>query len=219
MIEANFPLPLLLAAERIVHKAIGEDASARDRMANLSGLVFEIHLTTPPLRLYLTPTTSGTVLIRRDFDGMPDAKISASAFALARVATSGGQNMEALFSGDIRIEGNQRVAESLLRVLNELDIDFFGMLAERIGVAPSGLLERRMLRFRQHFADWRRTRQIEQADFLVYERQLLAEGAAVQTWMDGVDGARDHVDRLDERIRRLTQCTENFAKRRVEDRP
>lgn len=205
MIEAKFPLPLLLAAERIVNQAIAEDELARDRMAALSGLVFEIHLTTPALRLYLTPTNLGTILIRRDFDAMADAQITASAVGLARVATTRGEGMDALFSGDIRIDGNQRAAESLLRTLNALDIDVFGILAERIGTGPAGLLERRAMRFRANFTDWRRTRQIEQADFLVYERQVLVPADSVQSWMDEVDGARDHVDRLEVRIRRLTQ--------------
>ncbi|ANJ66419.1 hypothetical protein A9404_02615 [Halothiobacillus diazotrophicus] len=215
MIEAKFPLPLLLAAERIVNQAIGEDVSARDRMATLSGLVFEIHLTSPTLRLYLTPTSLGTILIRRDFDAMPDAQITTSAIGLARLATTGSEGMDALFSGDIRIDGNPRAAESFLRVLNELDIDFFGILAERIGVGPAGLLERRAMRFRENFTDWRRTRQIEQADFLVYERQLLVPADAVQSWMDEVDGARDHVDRLEARIRCLTQRMTESAENRT----
>lgn len=200
MIEAQIPLPLLLAAERMINQAVALDPSAKTRLAVLSGRVFEIHLTTPGFRLYITPTAQGELLFRRDFEAVSDAQITTSAFSMLRLQ-QGADGMDALFSGDIHIEGNQQAAESFLRTLNGLDIDIFALLAERIGVVPTGLIERRVMAFKKHFAEWRRTRQIEQADFLVHERRLLAEGGDVQTWMDDVDAIRDHVDQLAGRLK------------------
>lgn len=204
MIEAHLPLPLLLAAERMFNQAINQDQAVKPRMAALAGLVFEIHLTLPRLRIFLTPTTQGGVILRRDFEGLSDAQISTSVFGMLRTQ-QGADGMDALFSGDIQIEGDQKSAESLLRLLSDLDVDVFAMLANRIGAAPAGLIERRVMSFKRHFTEWRRTRQIEQADFLVYERQLLVDGGDVQSWMDGVDTARDHVDHLENRLKKLEQ--------------
>jgi ubiquinone biosynthesis protein UbiJ len=204
MIEAHLPLPLLLAAEHMFNQAINQDQAVKSRMTALAGLVFEIHLTLPRLRVFLTPTAQGGVILRRDFEGLSDAQISTSVFGMLRTR-QGADGMDALFSGDIGIEGDQKAAESLLRLLSDLDYDVFPMLSNRIGTAPAGLIERRVMSFKRHFTEWRRTRQIEQADFLVYERQLLVDGGDVQLWMDGVDTARDHVDHLANRLQTLEQ--------------
>lgn len=201
MIEAQLPLPILLALEHTINQTIREDSAACARLAKLDGLVFDIHLSQPNVRVFLTPTAQGVVL-RRDFDGLPDSTISASTLGLWR-ASRPAQGMDALFAGDIRIEGDQDAAQALLRVFSDLDIDVFAKLAEHIGAAPAGLIERRVNTIKKHFSEWRRTRQIEQVDFLIYESQLLVDGHDVQQWMDGVDAARDHVDQLAARLKRL----------------
>jgi len=201
MIGATPPLPLLLIVERALNHRIKHDPSAAPALHALQGRLFEVVLRDPAIRMYLSLTSDG-VLLLRDTEDTPDATLRASSWALLRVSQA-AHPMDALFSGDIQIEGDQAVAQQFLRFLSELDSDPFARLAERIGAAPAGLIERKALQIRQQADIWRRTRQIEAADFLIFERALLAERPAMQQWLDAVDTVRDQVDNLAARIERL----------------
>ncbi len=201
MIGATPPLPLLLLIERALNHRIARDPAAAPALHALQGRLFDVVLRDPAIRLYISITTEG-VLLLRDTEDTPDASLRASSWALLR-ASQAAHKMEALFSGDIQIEGDQAAAQQFLRLLGDLDSDPFAILAERIGAAPAGLIERKAMQIRQQADIWRRTRQIEAADFLIFERALLPDRPAMHQWLDAVDTLRDQVDLLAARIERL----------------
>jgi ubiquinone biosynthesis protein UbiJ len=209
MIGATPPLPLLLLIERALNHRLARDPSAALALQALQGRLFEIFLRDPAIRLYISLTAQG-VLLLRDTEDTPDATVRASSWALLR-ASQAAHPMDALFSGDIQIEGDQAAAQQFLRLLAELDSDPFARLAERIGVAPAGLVERKAMQLRQQAAIWRRTRQIETADFLTYERAALVPRPVMQAWLDEVDTLRDRVDLLAARLDRLATQPQHGA--------
>ncbi len=205
MIGATPPLPLLLLVERALNHRIARDPAAQPALHALQGRMFAVALRDPAIHFFIQITAQG-VLLLRDTDDTPDARVQASSWALLR-ANHAAHPMNALFSGDIQIEGDQAAAQQFLRWLADLDSDPFAVLAERIGVAPAGLIERKAMQLRQQAAIWRRTRQIELADYLVHERDVLIPRAEMHSWLDEVDTLRDRVDVLAARIEKLAADT------------
>ncbi len=220
MIGATLPLPVMLVIERAINQRIQRDDAARQSLPWLNGRLFEMSLRDPVVRFFITITPEG-ILLLRDTEDSPDATIRASSLGLLRAGRA-AHKMEALFTGDIQIQGDQDAAQLFLRLLGDLDSDPFAALAERIGVAPAGLLERKVEQIRQQAQIWRRTRQIESADFLVFERAVLIDRAGMQQWLDEVDALRDQVDQLAMRIdtlnadRILTQTAPQASTRESE---
>ncbi|MHB8920726.1 MAG: ubiquinone biosynthesis accessory factor UbiJ [Halothiobacillus sp.] len=220
MIGATLPLPVMLVIERAINQRIRRDDAARQSLPRLNGRLFEMSLRDPVVRFFITITPEG-ILLLRDTEDSPDATICASSLGLLRAGRA-AHKMEALFAGDIQIQGDQDAAQLFLRLLGDLDSDPFAALAERIGVAPAGLIERKVEQIRQQVQIWRRTRQIESADFLVFERAVLIDRAEMQQWLDEVDALRDQVDQLAMRIdtlnadRILTQTAPQASTRESE---
>ncbi len=207
MIGTTLPLPLMLMVEKTINQRLVQDTSSLQRLQKLNGLVFEVILRDPALSFFITSTPEGVLLLRHH-EAYPDARITASSLGLIR-ASRAEHKMDALFNGDIQIEGNQAAAESLLRILGAIDSDPFARLADKIGVAPAGFIERKVDRIRAQAQIWRRTRQLEAADFMVFERAWLVEPDALRSQLDEIDVVRDRVDRLTARIEQLAARTTN----------
>lgn len=207
MIGTTLPLPLMLMVEKTLNQRLKQDNSSLQQLQKLNGLVFEIALRDPAMNFFLIPTPEGVCLLRHH-EAIPDARIAASTLGLFR-ASRNEHKMDALFNGDLTIEGNQAAAESLLRILGGVDSDPFARLADIIGIAPAGLIERQVDQMRTQVGIWRRTRQLETVDFVLYERSLLAEPEQIQAHLDGIDAVRDRVDRLALRIDHLVERMKN----------
>lgn len=192
---------LLTPIEASLNALIARDPETLSRLQRQTGLVFELRLQHPSLQLFLTPTDEG-LLLRSRFDGLVDSHIDTTGFALLRAAQSGG-SLDSLFDGDIVIEGDQEAGERFLRTLAHLDIDWADWLAQHIGPAAAGIIEQHAQKRTRQFREWRESRQIEQADYLVHDSRLLADALDVADFLDEVDGIRDRVDQLMRRIDKL----------------
>ncbi len=195
------PTPVLLLLEHMLNRQIRRDASVGSRWQALADHRVLFSLRDPSVSLVFCVTPQG-VLLLRELEGIPSATIHASSLGLLR-ARHAASSLDALFAGDVQIEGDQAIAESLLRLLVGLDFDFFAVLSEKVGAAPAGWLGNRW-RQRQVERDiWRDTRALELKDFLVYERAALPAESSLLAWGDAVDGVRDRTDRLIARLTRL----------------
>lgn len=192
---------LLTVVESGLNQVISRDPDTLARLRRQAGLVFEVQMKAPSTHLFVTPTDNG-LLLRRRFDGLIDAHIETSGFALLRAAQHTG-SIDALFDGDIVIDGDQDAGQRFLRTLAHLDIDWADWLAQQIGPAAAGIVEQHARQRTRQLQEWRETRLIEQADFLVHDGNLLADTSDVADFLDEVDSLRDRVDQLMRRIDRL----------------
>lgn len=192
---------LRFTAESAINRLIRLDPVARERLARQAGLVFSLQLEHPAALLTFTPTTDGLMWRAAD-DLTPDAVIHSSGPALL-AALQRGHDMDALFAGDVSIEGDEAEATRFLRTLRGLDIDWADWLAERIGVSAAGLVEQAARKTRRTASEWRETRRIEQHDYLVHEAQLIADEFDLPAFLDAVDDTRSAVERLERRVTRL----------------
>lgn len=192
---------LRFTAESALNRLIRLDPVARERLARQAGMVFSLQLEHPSALLTFTPTTDG-LMWRAANDLTPDAVIHSSGPALL-TALQRGHDMDALFAGDLRIEGDETEATRFLRTLRGLDIDWADWLAERIGVSAAGVVEQAARQAHRTATEWRETRQIEQHDYLVHEARLVADEFDLPAFLDTVDATRSAVERLERRLARL----------------
>ncbi len=196
---------LRFSAETLINRLIERDATARDRLADLAGLVIALEIEQPQLSITITPTTDG-LMWRAGDDLPPDARIRSSGPALL-AALQREHDSDSLFAGDLVIEGDEQAATRFLRALRELDVDWADWLAEKVGVSAAGVVEQMAHKARRTTAEWRETRRIEQHDYLVHEARLVADDFDLPTFLEGVDDTRAAVERLEQRIRRLETAT------------
>jgi len=189
---------LLTVIESALNQLIARDPETLSRLHRQAGLVFEVRLQNPSAQLFVTPTDQG-LLLRRRFDGMVDAHIESTGFALLRAAQHSG-SIDALFDGDVIIEGDQEAGQRFLRTLAHIDIDWADWLAQQIGPAAAGVVEQHARQRAGQFREWRETRLIEQSDFLVHDSNLLADPTDVADFLDEVDTLRDRFDQLMRRV-------------------
>lgn len=197
----KLPLPILLLLESALNRQIRRDSALFAQWQTLADRRITFDLRDPNLSLALCVTPQG-VLLLREIEGMPSATIHASFLGLIRAQQSASP-LDALFAGDVQIDGDQALAERILRLLLTMDTDFFAVLAEKIGVAPAGWLGLRWQERRTERSVWRETRSLELKDFLVFERSALPTSQAAQEWGDAVDSLRDRTDQLLARVAHL----------------
>ncbi|HZJ81389.1 MAG TPA: SCP2 sterol-binding domain-containing protein [Guyparkeria sp.] len=193
---------LRITAESALNRLIRRDPTAWERLASQAGLVFALQLKHPSLRLTVTPTTDG-LMWRTDDDLKADAIIHSSGpglLAALQRQHDRGRDMDALFAGDLVIEGNEAAATRFLRTLRGLEIDWADWLAKYIGVSPAGVIEQAARQARDNAAEWRETRRLELHDYLVHEAQLVADAFDLPDFLDTVDETRTAVERLERRL-------------------
>ncbi|HER35400.1 MAG: SCP2 sterol-binding domain-containing protein [Halothiobacillaceae bacterium] len=198
---------LRFTAESAINRLIRLDPVARARLARQAGRVFSVQIEHPTARLTVTPTTDGLMWRAAD-DLTPDAVIHSSGPALL-TALQRGHDSDALFAGDLVIEGDEDEATRFLRTLRGLDIDWADWLAARIGVSAAGLAEQAARRARARASEWRETRRIEQHDYLVHDAALVADEFDLPAFLDAVDTTRSAVERLERRLMQLEDRSPN----------
>jgi len=114
-----------------------------------------------------------------------------------------GTETETLKAGELAIEGDAALGQRLQRIFRDLDLDWEEPLARLFG-DPLG---HEMGRAARAVFAWHRqalkTFGLNTADYLQEEARLLPVRDEVETFLNGVDGARADVDRLAARIQRL----------------
>ena len=111
-------------------------------------------------------------------------------------------------NGDLEINGDTHVASVFHNVLNEVEIDWEELLAERIGdtmAAQIGRGARKVGGFMHKVSD---NVQMDTRDFLQDNLQVAVTQAEVDAFIQDVDILRADVDRLEARLKRLESSSQ-----------
>lgn len=201
--RAGIQLPdtLLAAAEAAVNRVLALDPEGAARLAPVEGRVLLVELSGFGTRIYVVPGESRLFLFGA-YEAEPDCIVRGSPVALLGMALAEHRE-DAVFEGALRIDGDNRVAQTLGDVLRGLDIDWEEQLAKLLGDTPAHWLMNRA-RAGAHWAT--RSRGVARDDL----REYLQEEAAVvptrqelEAFFSAVDTLRDDVERLDARLERL----------------
>ena len=178
------------------------DPDGKKKLAELSGKVFCLEISAPPVTLYLLPTERG-IEFRRTVEGAPDVTLSgpASAFAKLGCAPGGG-----LSEGRVTVRGDAELGQALHKILGQLDLDWEALLARYVGDTPArklGNVARELANWAEKSLDLTRD---NAADYVREEKRILVTPPALERFDATLDRTRADVDRLTRRVERIRRA-------------
>lgn len=192
---------LLDLLELASNKTLEHDPQTLERLTKLQGKTMTLNIKTIGQSISVTPHPEG-LEFSHNVPNNVDVTLSVTVSAMIKISRDGLDNAE-LESGELEIAGDPIVGQRFAQVMAELDIDWHGLLAERIGESPA-----RAVTFAagqaKSFADDSRTKFKEFVNTLLKEDlQLVAGEASVENFLDEVDTVRADADRLMARLTRI----------------
>lgn len=206
----EMPDPVLGVFEIALNRYLALDAGAMQACGALQGKSIALHLREFELTAWLRPHAQGVQVLAKS-ELPADVTLSGSLPAFARLMWPQTEQAELLLSGAVVIDGDSELAQEFAAILRRVNFDFEELLAAPLGGTAAHGVGRLM---RNAFGFGRRTATVlgrDTVEYLREETRDLVHRADVRKWMDGVDGLRDGVERLEARLRRL--------QRRLDDGP
>lgn len=182
------------------------DPFTTQRVSALAGKVVALELSGVNLTLFLLLTANG-IDVRRAYTGEPDARLTGTPLAFARLGLTNDRDL--LHKGEVRISGDTALGQQLRDIVAALDIDW----EERLSRFTGDVIAHQLGNAARGTARWARntadalTR--DSSDYLRYEKELLPDHVQVDDFLRAVDTLRDDVERLEARVRRLQKPINN----------
>lgn len=194
------PTAVLAALETACNRALALDPESAARLAGLEGRVVAIDLQGLEQTLYLLPVADGVRLFG-EYEGEPDTVLSGTPFALARMGA--GPTGTGLFSGEVTVRGDTELGQQVRAILAGLEIDWEEHLSRYTG----DIVAHQVGNLLRGLRDWGRQARADlerdAVDYVQEERRLLPSRAEADAFAEAVTTARDDVERLEARIKRL----------------
>jgi ubiquinone biosynthesis protein UbiJ len=197
----RLPDALLAAAEAAVNGVLALDPEGAARLARVQGQVLLVELTGFGTRVYVVPGESKLFLFGA-YEAAPDCVVHGSPVALLNMLLAEHRE-DAVFAGTIRIDGDNRLAQTLGEVFRGLDIDWEELLSKLLGDTLAHRLMNRARageRWAGHSGDIARQNLRE---YLQEETRVLPSRQELEAFLAAVDTLRDDVERLAARVERL----------------
>jgi ubiquinone biosynthesis protein UbiJ len=194
--------PFLAAAlESALNRYLKLDMDAGELLAPLAGKV--IALTVEPFgeTVYLCPTESA-IQVLDAYPEPPDTRISGSLSALGMMGIS-SRPMRAVFSGEVKIEGDVATGRKFQALFDRLNID----LEEQLSRFTGDVIAHQIGNFFRTGTRWTResirTFELNLSEFLQEETRDLPAAPEAEIFYRRVDELRTDFDRLNSRVERL----------------
>lgn len=191
------------AAEIALNRYLRLESSVVDECGRLAPRCIELRLAGSGLSLVLE-FMAGGVRVLPEAPQPADVTVSGTPPALLgalRRAATGSTSMPA----GVVVEGDAELLQTFRRMLARVGFDPEEWLAPFVG----GAAAHRLVGGLKRMFDWGRgnARSVadQGAEYLREETYDLARGRDVGEWMDDVDAARESLDRLEARLRRLEE--------------
>lgn len=205
MMGARFTDAMLHAAEAVINRGLRLDAAALPRLAELSGTCIALEVTDINWVIYMLPGTAGLSL-RRDYPGVPDARLNGAGWALLRLGMHKGNARAALSASGVQISGDIELVQQLKRILDAIEIDWEELLSKLVG----DLCARKLANALRDTRRWGvRTAESLAYNFAEYQQEesrTLPTRAEMEEFLAEVDATRDDVERVEARLRRLQRA-------------
>lgn len=199
--------PLLLAAlENALNSFLSLDQDKHFFLAPLSGKVIAITVQPFDETIYLCPTPDSIQLLDQ-FPQMPDTHISGSIWSLGLMGLS-SKPMRAVFSGEVKIEGDIQTGRKFQKLFDKLDID----LEEKLSHYTGDIIAHQIGRFFRTGQNWSKqsieTFGLNLSEYLQEETRDLPASPEMELFYHQIDELRTAYDRLQQRMARLETALE-----------
>lgn len=201
------PLALLAGVEAGLNKVLALDATALPRLAALQGRVIAVDCTAPALRLFLLPGADGLRLAGH-WEAPADCTLRAPAGRLLELAVRRDKSA-VLHAPDVELDGHSACLLDLAAILQDLELDWEGALAEWLGPLGAVALARPLQGAGQWSGDALASLRLNLADWLAEEARLLAGRQEAEARFAELDDLKLALDRLEARSERLARRLED----------
>ena len=196
---------ILQPLAKLANRQIRLKTPARELAAELEGSVVGIRVRNTALAMYFH-VNDGEISLTSEFAGVPDAVITGSLLTLAQIAGQSGE--AAVRGGSLELAGDAALAQSFQRLLWHARPDVEEELSSIIGdVAAHSLGD--LARSVSHWShEAGSTLRQNLREYLQEERRSVPSRYEADRFRDEVEAVRDHVARLEARLRHLEQNLE-----------
>lgn len=198
---------LLAGVEAGLNKVLALDATALLRLAALQGRVIAVDCTAPALRLFLLPGADGLRLAGH-WEAPADCTLRAPAGRLLELAVRRDKSA-VLHAPDVELNGHSACLLDLAAILQDLELDWEGALAEWLGPLGAVALARPLQGAGQWSGDALASLRLNLADWLAEEARLLAGRQEAEARFAELDDLKLALDRLEARSERLARRLED----------
>lgn len=202
-----FGAALLAGVEAGLNKVLALDATALPRLAALQGRVIAVDCTAPALRLFLLPGADGLRLAGH-WEAPADCTLRAPAGRLLELAVRRDKSA-VLHAPDVELDGHSACLLDLAAILQDLELDWEGTLAEWLGPLGAVALARPLQGAGQWSGDALASLRLNLADWLAEEARLLAGRQEAEARFAELDDLKLALDRLEARSERLARRLED----------
>lgn len=185
--------------EQGLNRLIRLDPVASRQLATLHGQVIRIDLIGTGIQLHCVPGHDGRVQILGSIEGEPDCTLSGSPLDLMRARDS-SQSAKQLFSGNVRIDGDNQTAHRFSEALAGLEIDWEEQLSRLTGDIAAHEIGRGVRAVLWEGERIGRSGRENLSEYLTEEARLLPHRYEVEDFLADVDTLRDDSERLAARI-------------------
>lgn len=195
---SSLPSPVNAAIERAIDALLKLDPETRQRLSSLEGKVIAVNITSPTLSVVLSIVNQRINVIGQT-DTPADTTLSGSLSAL-RSLSSGN---DALYQGDVSVEGDIGIGQELKELVAALDPDWEEFLSPVLG----DTMVHQLSLFKDGFSSWmQRTGSAMRqntSEYLQEEAEVLAPNSEIHAYCLEVDDVRAAADRLEARVKRM----------------
>jgi ubiquinone biosynthesis protein UbiJ len=192
---------IALTLETLLNQALRWETSSLEALNKLSGKIIRIEIQNIGLNLSLFPDNQGFIVLS-DYQGEANVRISTNLFSLLQLLLQ----REASFSNnpDVTITGKISIAQDLFQFLKTLDIDWEEQAARWLGDIPAHKLGNLFRQCETYSNQGLKNLQLNISEYLQEESRQLPTRLEIENFLNGVDTLRDDLERLEQRVRRLT---------------
>ncbi|PKM22661.1 MAG: hypothetical protein CVV10_03225 [Gammaproteobacteria bacterium HGW-Gammaproteobacteria-14] len=201
-----FEATALATLERAINTALRADPLSMDQLREHSGRLLAMHLSFPPLSVYVLLVEDGVELYHGS-EAEADVSVQGGAVDLAAQLLN-WQTAEGVIGGPVKIQGDRELLQSLITIGRQLDLNWSALMEPLLGSELAQQIEygaKRVFSMARHALDLFVARA---GDFLREESSLMALRREVAEFNQDVDEVRADTDRLSARIRNLKQAAD-----------
>ncbi len=194
---------LLDIAQKIVNHYLAMDPEISNQLDDLQGKCIKIDITIPEITAFCFPGAS-RLEIYSATEQLPDCTIKGSLIELLKL-TRHNSPVAALSTGNIIIEGDDRLAQKFSDILSAVDADWEEQLSHFSGdfiAARLGKTLKQGEHWLQHGLSLLRT---DTSEYLRKESALLPNKLEIEQFITAVDQCKDDLERLEIRINQISR--------------
>lgn len=197
----------LKALQIAINQALKLDDKTPEKIQSLQGKVLEVIIAPLNVNFFIT-FNEQELLLLDEIQQHPDTIIHSNPIGLIRLSLLPSSKARSLFNDKIRISGDIELGQKVKKIVDELDIDWEGHLAQFTGdiVAHQiGSFVRRGIQFKKQFSD---SLQQNITEYLQEELRIAPGRIELEDFFHDIDELSLSIERLQAQINQLKKDNE-----------